>query len=99
MPGNFLTNDMSKILKTTAFAVTATYDGTVVTGIFDDEDTEVVMGDGTIRIAHQCQFSGRTEDFDGIAENDILVIAGVTYNIRAWMDDGTGSIDIEMEKD
>jgi len=98
MPGSFLTTDLTKILKTTEIASMATYDGTLVLGVFDDEDNEVQMGDGTIRVMRQCSFTGRAEDFPDIAEGQTVVIDAVTYVIHSWMDDGTGMIDIEMEK-
>jgi hypothetical protein len=98
MPGNFLTNDLSKILKNKEFASMALYKGALILGVFDDEDVEAQMGDGTIRIVPQCIFTGRSEDLPGIAESDEIVIDNVTYAVRFWMDDGTGMIDVHMEK-
>lgn len=98
MAGSFLTNDLVGILKTEEFADKAIYDGAFVFGIFDDEDTEAQMADGTIRIVPQCVFSGRSEDFAGVADGDTLTIDGAAYTIRTWMDDGTGMIELYMEK-
>lgn len=98
MPGQFFTSDLTKILKTEELASMALYDGALVLGVFDVEDTEAQMADGTIRIIPQCIFTGRSEDFPEIAEGETVVIDNVTYAIRSWMDDGTGMIDIHMEK-
>lgn len=98
MPGNFLTNDLAKILKTEELASTAVYDGALVIGVFDIEDIEAQMSDGTIRILPQCVFTGRSEDFPSIVEGETVVIDGVSYTIRSWLDDGTGMIDVHMEK-
>lgn len=98
MPGNFLTKDLAKILKTEELASMALYKGALILGVFDVEDTEAQMADGTIRIVPQCIFTGRSEDLTGIAESDEIVIDNVTYAIRFWMDDGTGMIDVHMEK-
>lgn len=98
MPGQFLTSDLTKILKTEELASMALYDGALVVGVFDVEDTEAQMADGTIRIIPQCIFTGRSEDFPNIAEGETVVIDSVSYAIRSWMDDGTGMIDIHMEK-
>lgn len=98
MPGNFLTNDLSKILKSKDFASMALYKGALILGVFDNEDAEAQMGDGTIRIVPQCIFTGRSGDMIGIAEGDEIVIDDVPYKVQYWMDDGTGMIDVHMEK-
>ena len=98
MPGQFLTSDLTKILKVKELASTAVYDGALVVGIFNVEDIEAQMSDGTIRILPQCVFTGRSEDFTNIAEGEVVVIDGLSYTIRSWLDDGTGMIDIHMEK-
>lgn len=98
MPGNFLTNDLSKILKTEELATMAIYDGLIIVGVFDDEDIEAQMADGTVRIIPQCIFTGRSEDFPAIAEGETLVIDNAEFSIRSWIDDGTGMIDIHLEK-
>lgn len=76
----------------------ALYKGALIIGVFDNEDAEAQMADGTIRIVPQCILTCRSEDVVGIAEGDEIVIDNVTYNVRYWMDDGTGMIDIYMEK-
>lgn len=98
MPGNFLTSDLVKILKTEEFATTALYNGDMVVGVFDNEDAEAQMADGTVRIVPQCVFTAQSQYFPDIAEGETVVIDSVTYAIRFWMDDGTGMIDIHMEK-
>jgi hypothetical protein len=98
MPGNFLTTDLDKILKVEELASMALYDSTLVLGVFDNEDIEVQMGDGTIRIINQCLFTAKSEDFPDIAEGEVIVISDVSYAIQSWSDDGTGMIEIQMEK-
>lgn len=98
MPGNFLTTDLVKILKTEELASMALYKGALILGVFDVEDVEAQMADGTVRIVPQCVFTGRSEDVAGLVEGDEIVIDNVTYLVRFWMDDGTGMIDIHMEK-
>lgn len=98
MPGQFLISDLTKILKVEELASTAVYDGALVVGVFDIEDVEAQMSDGTIRILPQCVFTGRSEDFPSITEGETVVIDGLSYTIRSWLDDGTGMIDIHMEK-
>lgn len=98
MPGNFLTNDLTKILKTDELASLAIYGGAMVVGVFDDEDVEAQMADGTVRIIAQATFTARAEDFPDIAEGEVVVIDDIAYVIRSWMNDGTGMIDIQMEK-
>lgn len=98
MPGNFLTNDLSKILKTEELATMAVYDGLIIVGVFDDEDIEAQMADGTVRIIPQCIFTGRSEDFSAIVEGETMVINNAAFSIRSWIDDGTGMIDVHLEK-
>jgi hypothetical protein len=98
MPGSFLTNDLTKILKTEELASMALYNGALILGVFDVEDTEATMADGTTRILPQCIFTGRSEDMPDIAEGELVVIDDITYVIRFWMDDGTGMIDVYMER-
>ena len=98
MVASFLKNDMAALLNTSEFAVTAIYDTVVVKGIFDDEDIEVQMADGTVRIMPSCSFTGRSDDFTSVAQGDTLKIGTVTYTIQSWKDDGTGEIELFMEK-
>lgn len=98
MPGNFLTTDLVKILKTEELASMALYKGALILGVFDVEDVEAQMADGTVRIVPQCVFTGRSEDLTGLTEGDEIMIDDVAYAVRFWMDDGTGMIDVHMEK-
>lgn len=74
------------------------YNGSVIDGIFDDEDVEFQLGEGVPEIHHQCVFTGRSADFTCIAEGDVLTIRGTVFIIRNWKDDGTGMIEVFMEK-
>lgn len=98
MTGSFLTNDLAALLNTAEFATTAIYSGVTVKGIFDDEDIEAQMSDGTVRIVPSCSFTGRSDDFASVAQGDTLKIGTVTYTIQSWKDDGTGEIELFMEK-
>jgi len=102
MPGAFLSNDMTTFFNADEFGEapdSVTWKGTPVThGIFDDEDVEFAMGEGVTQIDRQASFTGRSADFDGIADGDAMVIRGVNYLVKNWKDDGTGEIEIFLER-
>jgi len=99
MAADFLQTDMNIILSADIFGVT---DGCVWAGvqvddvIFDDEDVEVVMGEGVAEIIQQPMLTGKTVDFDGIAEDDSVLVGGETFTIKNWKKDGTGMIEIYL---
>lgn len=97
MPGAFITDDLASLLSESDFGVVGTYKGASVPGIFDNGHVEVSSGEGFTKIVRECSFTGRTADFPNIADGDALVIGGVSYSIRQWIDDGTGEIEIIME--
>lgn len=97
MPGAFIASDLIVMLSETDFGVTATYAGGTVPGIFDKGDVEVDSGEGFTKIVKEYSFTGRSADFPSIADGDVMVIGGVSYLIRRWIDDGTGEIEIIME--
>jgi L-asparaginase/Glu-tRNA(Gln) amidotransferase subunit D len=90
--------DISTIMDTDEFAVSVTYDGGTVSAIFDNE-TLPVEGPGFVPI-HQAQprLTARTADFPSIAEDQALSIGSDNYKIKAWIDDGTGVMEIQLEK-
>jgi len=97
MPGAFITGDMTALLAQSDFGVIATYGGSQVPGIFDNGHVEVQNGEGVTMIVRECSFTGRSADFPSIAEGDTLVISGLTYTVRTWVDDGAGEIEIIVE--
>jgi len=99
MPGSFLTDDLPVLFASTEFGeATATYEGSSVMGIFDDEDVEVEMGEGIGEIIAQPMFTGRTSDFSGIARDQSMTVQGETFTIKNWKVDGTGMIEIYLRR-
>ena len=98
MPAAFIAADVAHCTSSSEFGEDVTYKGVTVTGIFDDEDIEVVTGEGVAQIVNQAMFTGQTADFDGIADGDAMVIRGVTYAVRNWKMDGTGQIEVILER-
>lgn len=85
MPGSFIQNDLDVMLVSSDFGETgATYKGSPVQGIFDDDDIEATLGEGVSQIIAQPTFTGRTTDFPSIADNDALVIRGETFTVKNW---------------
>jgi hypothetical protein len=76
---------------------TVLFRGVVVpNAIFDDEDVEVELGDGTTEIVHQCVLTGPSASFPNIREGDQMTIRTRHYRVKYWNDDGTGVIEIHM---
>jgi len=99
MPGQFITDDLSVLFASSEFGeATATYEGSSVMGIFDDEDVEAQMGEGVAEIIPQPMFTGRTSDFSGIARDQTMVIQSETFRIKNWKQDGTGMIEVFLER-
>jgi hypothetical protein len=102
MPGAFLSSDMATFFNANEFGegpTSVTWKGTPITyGIFDDEDVEFAMGEGVTQIDNQASFTGRSADFAGIADGDAMVIRGVNFRVKNWKDDGTGEIEIFLER-
>ena len=84
MPGAFIKNDIAAMLDTEVFGIVATYRGASVTGIFDDDDVEIVTGEGHTTIIPQPTFTGRTVDFPTIFDGDAITIATETFKIKNW---------------
>ena len=100
MPMPCLTTDLAALFATSGFGEasgTVLFKGIAVTGaIFDNEDVEVAMPDGTTEIVHQAVLTGDSTQFPNIAETDPVTIRGTTYKVKFWMDDGTGVIEIYL---
>lgn len=100
MPMPCLTTDLTALFADKDFGEasgTVLFKGVPVKGaIFDDEDIEVPMPDGTAEIVHQAVLTGPSSKFPNIAENDPVTIRGRTLKVKFWMDDGTGVIEIHL---
>lgn len=92
-----LTDDLANILNVDEFAVAVTYSGGTINGIFDNETIPVDAG-GFVQVhQEQPRLTCRTSDVPTIAENQQMVISGVTYDIKAWVHDGTGVTTVQLE--
>lgn len=101
MPGSFLQNDLAQLVASSDFgeaAGSATWKGVVVSGIFDDDDVEVQLGEGPTEIVNQPTFMGIASDFSGIADGDVMVIRGSTFTVKNWMEESDGMIEIFLER-
>ena len=98
MPAAFIANDVAHVTGSDVFGETVTWDGNTVTVIFDDEDIEVQLGEGVAQIQNQVTMTGQTSDFPGIADGNVVVARGVTYHVKNWKRDGTGEIEIFLER-
>lgn len=93
-----LNDDLVSILNVDEFAIAATYDGGTIYGIFDNETVPVDAGGYAQVHQEQPRFLCRSIDVPDIAEGEAIVISAVTYAIRAWIHDGTGVTQIQLEK-
>lgn len=93
-----IADDLDAILNVEEFAVSATYQGSTIRGIFDNETVPVDTG-GYVQVhQEQPRFTCRTQDLTSLAEDNTLVVSGVTYDIKAWVHDGTGVTVLQLEK-
>lgn len=93
-----LNDDLTSILDVDEFAVAVTYDGGTIYGIFDNETVPVDAG-GYVQVhQEQPRLTCRTADLPSIAEDNQMVINTVTYDIKAWVHDGTGVTTVQLEK-
>ena len=90
--------DLSLLFDVEDFATAATYGGGTINGIFDNETVPMDAG-GTAQV-HQQQprFTCRTIDVSSVSSGQTIAISGVTYNIVAWIHDGTGVTVLQLEK-
>ena len=98
MPASFIANDVAHVTDSSVFGESATWRGNDVVGVFDDEDVEAQLGEGPVQIIPQPMFTGQTADFPGIADGDAMVIGGESFEVRNWKQDGTGQIEIFLER-
>lgn len=96
--------DLLTLFNTEEFAVSVTYrrrlilSETTIVGVFDNETVPVDAGGFVSVHQEQPRFTCRTVDVSEIAEDDQLIISGVTYTVRAWIHDGTGVTVIQLER-
>jgi hypothetical protein len=100
MPASFITDDLDVILGSSDFGEpsgSVVWQGTTVTvAIFDQEDVQAELGEGTGQIVNSLKITGKSSDFDGIADGDSLRVRSVTYTVKHWLDDGEGVIEIYL---
>ena len=93
-----LLSDLATILDTDDFAVSVTYDGGTISGIFDNETVPVDNGGFVTVHQEQPRLTCRTSDLPSVGEGEVMVISGVNYAVRAWVHDGTGITTVQLEK-
>lgn len=93
-----LNDDILTLLDLDDFAVSATYEGGLINGIFDNETVPVDAGGFAQVHQEQPRFTCRTSDLPEIEEGQAIVISAVTYDIKAWVHDGTGVTTLQLER-
>ena len=97
--------DRLTFLDTDEFGTSATYclaagGFSTVQGIFDKEYTEVVEAQFGVGVGtHPARFRMREADLPGsYGDGDTLIVSTVTYTIRDHELDGTGMVELRLEK-
>lgn len=96
--------DLNVIFNVDEFAVSVTYtralalSQSTIKGIFDNETIPVDAGGFTTVHQQQPRFICRTADVPDIAYDDMLTISSVDYYVRAWIHNGQGVTEIQLEK-
>ena len=93
-----LNDDLTDILSIEEFAVSVTYDGGTITGIFDNETVPVEAGGFVPVHEEQPRLTCRTADVPSITYDQVMVIGAVTYKVKAWVHDGTGVTTVQLER-
>ena len=75
-----------------------TYDGGLISGIFDNETVPIDAGGYAQVHQEQPRLTVSTSDIPNIGEGEVMVISGVSFAVRAWVHDGTGVTEIQLEK-
>lgn len=97
-------DDLSSILNLDEFAVSATYrqalglSQSTISGILDSETVPIDAGGHVAVHQEQPRFTCKTSDIPNIAYDDAIIIAGVEYYVRAWVHNGQGVSEIQLEK-
>ena len=90
--------DLAAILNVNEFATAVTYDGGAINGIFDNETVPVDAGGFVPVHEEQPRLTCRTSDIPSIAQDQVMVIGGVSYDVKAWIHDGTGVTVVQLER-
>lgn len=96
--------DLLALLNVNEFGVSATYrrrgalGEAQILGIFDNETVPVEAGGFVSVHQEQPRFTCRTTDIPNISEDDQLVISALTYTVKAWVHDGTGTSVLQLER-
>lgn len=93
-----LNDDLTDILSIEEFAVSVTYDGGTINGIFDNETVPVEAGGFVPVHEEQPRLTCRTADVPSITYDQVMVIGAVTYKVKAWVHDGTGVTTVQLER-
>ncbi len=87
------------------FGVSATYElvsggFSTVQGIFDKEYNEIIEAQFGVGVgAHPARFQMREADLPGsYGDGDTLIVSTVTYTVRDHELDGTGMVELRLEK-
>lgn len=91
-------DDLSYMLDVDDFATAVTYDGGTINGIFDNETVPVDAGGFVPVHQEQPRLTCRTSDIPSIAQDQVMVIGGVSYDVKAWIHDGTGVTVVQLER-
>ena len=91
-------DDLSYMLDVDDFATAVTYDGGTINGIFDNETVPVDAGGFVPVHEEQPRLTCRTSDIPSIAQDQVMVIGGVSYDVKAWIHDGTGVTVVQLER-
>ena len=79
-------------------AIRASDGSTTIPGIFDDEDVEVVSGEGTAVLVAQAVFTCAASKVPNPVEGELFTIDGRSLALRYWKRDGVGMIELFFEK-
>ena len=74
--------DLLTLFNVDEFAVNVTYSGGTIRGIFDNETVPVDAGGFVSVHQEQPRLTCRTSNVPSIAEDQTMVISGVTYKVR-----------------
>ena len=91
-------SDLKYLIGQDDFAVAVTYDGGTISGIFDNETVPIDAGGMVVIHQEQPRVTIRTSDLPSIAEGEVMTIDGVDYSVQAWVHDGTGVTEVQLEK-
>jgi hypothetical protein len=91
-------DDLAAIMNIDELAVAVTYAGGTIHAMFDNETVPIGVN-GSVEV-HQTdpKLTCKTADVPNLAQGSTMVIGGVTYKAQAWLHDGTGVTEIELEK-